>query len=54
MLKFKLSISLGTQKSAKTPLAVGKMIRPFISDINWSYNDVIEIYERNAIVYFGI
>ena len=27
--KFKLSISLGTQKSAKTPLAVGKMIRPF-------------------------
>ena len=27
--KFKLSISLGTQKSAKTPPAVGKMIRPF-------------------------
>ena len=26
---FKLSISLGTQKSAKTPPAVGKMIRPF-------------------------
>ena len=27
--KFKLSISLGTQKSAKTPLPGAKMIRPF-------------------------
>ena len=31
--KFKLSISLGTQKSAKTPPAVGKMIRPFYNEL---------------------
>ena len=41
--KFKLSISLGTQKSAKTPQAVGKMIRPFV------YR-----FEKNAIMVDGV
>ena len=47
--KFKLSISLGTQKSAKTPPAVAKMIRPFIYPTlkrllqNWSLRTKIPV-----------
>ena len=40
--KFKLSISLGTQKSAKNPPAVGKMIRPF------------ELEERKSVYYWKL
>ena len=31
--KFQVSISLGTQKSAKIPPAVGKMIKPFYNEL---------------------
>ena len=45
--KFKLSISLGTQKSAKTPPAVGKMIRPFVDEV-----DVLTNFFDNLLTNF--